>query len=208
MKRQGNKSQQTNARHLITIQYRIMVSDNEGGFTENWYERKNVWAEICPIMAKQVFEYASINVHATHRIKILGNLNFQTNTKYENDTWQLIWSGILGTNIQIHYQIDSGSWIEIEASTLNDGLYDWVIPTAAIGRHVIVRVMHLTDTTSYVLTEPYNIVSDDAVDGLPSEHDRIKWEVSNNSRIFEILTVENLQERNIQAVITCKEQRD
>lgn len=208
MKREGHKTQQTNARNVVTIRYRIMTSDNEGGYTETWYDRRNIWAEICPIMAKQKYEYASINVHASHRIKILGNLSFQTNTKYENDTWQISWSGILGVNVQIHYQIDGGSWVAIEASTLNDGLYDWIIPTAAIGRRVIVRVMHLTDTTSYILTDPYNIVEENAVDGLPNEYDQIIWTVNNTTRTFEILTVENLQERNIQAVITCLERRD
>lgn len=208
MKREGRKTQQTNAKHLVTIRYRIMVSDNEGGYTEEWFERRNVWAEICPIMASQKYEYASINVQATHRIKILGNLNFQTFTKYENDTWQITWSGIAGVNVQIHYQIDGGLWFEIEASTLNDGLYDWIIPTAAIGRRIIVRVMHLTDTTDYVLTDPYNIVEENAVDGLPKEYDQIIWTVSGTTRTFEILTVENLQERNIQAVITCLERRD
>ena len=208
MKREGQKSQQTNARNLVTIRYRQMVPDNEGGHTEVWYDRRDVWAEICPMMAKQIFEYASINVHATHRIKILGNLKFQTNTKYENAIWQITWSGILGANVQIHYQIDGGSWVEIEASTLNDGAYDWTIPAAAIGRRIVVRVMHLTDTDSFVLTDAYNIVAENAVDGLPEEYDQIVWEVGGNTRTFEILAVENLQERNIQAVITCRERRD
>lgn len=208
MRREGRKSQQTNARNLITIKYRVMVSDNEGGYIETWFDRRNIWAEICPITAKQLFEYASINVHATHRIKILGDLSFQTNTKYENDIWSISWSGIAGTNVKIHYSIDSGLWVEIEANTLNDGLYDWTIPTAAIGRRVVVRVSHLTDTTDYVLTDAYNIVEENAVDGLPDEYDKIEWTVNGKTRSFEIKSVENLQERDIQAVITCKEMRD
>lgn len=208
MKRQGTKTQQTNARNLVTIRYRVMVPDGEGGHNETWYDRRNVWAEICPIMAKQVFEYASINVHASHLIKILGNLNFQTNTKRENEIWPVTWSGILGANVQIHYQIDGGAWVEIESSVINSGSYDWTIPTAAIGRRVVVRVMHLTDTTSYSLTDAYNVVAENAVDGLPNEHDQITWTVAGETRTFEIKAVENLQERNIQAVITCLERRD
>lgn len=209
VKREGNKSQSTNARNLVTVRYRVMTPDGQGGFTESWYERRNVWAEICPMTSKQVFEYASVNVDATHRIKINGDLSFQTNTKYVADTWSISWSGIAGSDVQIHYQIDGGSWVEIIASTTNDGSYDWTIPVAAIGRRVIVRVMHLVDTTDYVLSNAYNIVAENAVDGLPKEYDQIIWTIGiDTQRTFEIKTVDNLQERDIQAVVTCKERRD
>jgi head-tail adaptor len=208
MKRQGTRTQSTNARNLVTIRYRVMTPDGEGGHTETWYDRQNVWAEICPIMARQVYEYAAINVQATHRIKILGNLSFQTNTKRESEVWAVTWSGILGATVKIHYQIDGGAWVEIEASVINSGSYAWTIPAAAIGRRVIVRVAHLTDADSYVLTDPYNVVASDAVDGLPAERDQIVWTVGTETRTFEIKTVENLQERGIQAVITCLERRD
>lgn len=208
MRRQGNKTQQTNARNIVTIRYRVMTPDNEGGHTETWFDRRNVWAEVCPMSAKQLFEYKSINVEATHRIKILGNLSFQKNTKRENELWNVTWSGLAGAEVKIDYQVDSGAWVSIETNTLNDGLYDWSIPTAAIGRQVVVRVAHLTDPTSYVLTEPYNVVAENAVDGLPQEYDQIIWTIAGNVRTFEILTVENMQERNIQAVITCLERRD
>lgn len=208
VRREGTRSQYTNARHLITIRYRSMTPDGEGGFTETWFDRPDIWAEICPIKAKQQFEYQSINVEATHLIKIAGNLDFQDNTKYVNNTWTITWSGIAGVNIQIHYQIDNGAWVEITASETNDGSYDWLIPVAAIGKRVVVRVMHLTDTTSYVLTDHYNIVAENAVDGLPNEHDQIQWTINNITRTFEILTVENFQERDIMAVITCLERRD
>lgn len=209
MKREGKKSQATNARNLITIRYRVMTPDNQGGFIETWYDRSNIWAEICPMTSKQVFEYASVNVDATHRIKINGDLTFQTNTKRVADIWSISWSGIAGTDVQIHYQIDGGSWIEITASTTNDGSYDWTIPIAAIGRQVIVRVMHLIDTTDYVLTDAYNIVAENAIDGLPKEYDQIIWTIGlSKQRTFEIKTVDNIQERNIQAIITCKERRD
>lgn len=207
MKREGQKTQSSNAKHIVTIKYRTQVSDGEGGFNITWVNRYNVWAEICPISASQKFEYSSINVDATHRIKIYGNLTFQSNTKWVNDTWTITWSGILGTDIQIHYQIDGGSWVEISASETNSGTYDWTIPVGAIGRNIIVRIMHLTDTTSYVLTDPYNIVAEGTRDGLPDEKDQIEWTVNSVTRTFEILTVENMQERNRQAVLTCLEKR-
>ena len=209
MKREGDKSQATNSRNLVTIRYRSMVPDGQGGFVESWYERQNVWAEICPMTSRQIFEYSSVNVDATHRIKIAGNLSFQKNTKRVDSIWAISWSGIAGTDVQLHYQIDGGSWVEITASTTNDGSYNWTIPVAAIGRRVIVRVMHLTDTTDYVLSDNYNIVAGNAIDGLPNEYDQIIWTIGIPSqRTFEIKTVDNFQERNIQAIITCKERRD
>ena len=208
MKRQGTKTQQTNARHLITIRYRVMIPDGEGGHNETWYDRPDIWAEICPMMAKQVFEYSAINVHASHFIKILGNLTFQTNTKRENEVWPVTWSGILGANVQIHYSIDGGTWVGIESIVINSGSYNWTIPAAAIGRRVVVRVMHLLDLSSFVLSDAFNVVAENAVDGLPDEHDQIQWTIGSNTRTFEIKAVENLQERNIQAVITCLERRD
>lgn len=207
LSRLGQKTQSSNAKHKIMVKYRTQVSDGEGGFNITWVNRYNIWAEICPMSASQRFEYSSVNVDASHRIKILGNLDFQDNTKYVNDSWSITWSGILGANIQIHYQIDGGSWVEIEANETNDGSYDWTIPIAAIGKNIIVRVMHLTDTSSYVLTDPYNIVAENSRDGLPAEADQIEWTLGNNTRTFEILTVENIQERNVQAVLTCLEKR-
>jgi SPP1 family predicted phage head-tail adaptor len=209
VKREGAKSQSTNARNLITIRYRTMISDNQGGFTETWYDRCNVWAEICPMTSKQIFEYASVNVDATHRIKINGDLYFQSNTKRVADIWSISWTGIAGTDVQIHYQIDGGSWVEIIASTSNDGSYDWTIPIAAIGRRVIVRVMHLVDITDFVLSDAYNVVAQNAVDGLPNEYDQIIWSIGvPKQRTFEIKSVDNLQEMGVQAIITCKERRD
>lgn len=208
--REGKKTQQTNARHLVTIRYRQMQPDGEGGHVETWYDRRNVWAEIAPFWAKQRFEYKSINVHATHHIKILGNLDFQTRTKRVGDNWEITWSGISGANVKIEYEVTTvpGVWTEIIASTLNDGSYIWEIPASVVDSRIRVQVTSLTDPLDYIFTYPYNIVAADAVDGLPAEHDQIVWTVGTKTRTFEILAVENIQERNIQAMITCNEMRD
>lgn len=205
--RQSTASYQTVAKHLITIKYKSVVADGQGGFDITWIPRPNIWAEIAPLTARQKFEYESINVWATHKIKIRGNLTFQSNTKRVDDIWTVTWSGILGTDIQLHYKIDEGSWVLISALEPNTGTYDWTIPVAAIGTNIVVRVMHLTDTDSYVLTDPYNIVAADAVDGLPNEYDEIDWTINGNTRTFEIMTVENIEERGVVAIITCKERR-
>lgn len=207
MRREGKNTASSNAKHLITIQYAVKTSDGEGGFTTSWTSRPNVWAEICPISASQNFDYKSVNVDATHRIKIRGNLSLQSNTKFVNQIWAITWSGISGTNIKLHYQIDGGNWVQISASETNDGSYSWSIPVGAIGKNVVVRVMHSTDSTIYVLTDPYNVVAAGTVSGLPSEHDQIVWTVNGVSRTFEVLFGENMQERNIEYIITCKERR-
>lgn len=207
MRREGNKSRATNNRNLITIRYKTVVSDGEGGFDVTWNSRPNIWAEICAISASQKFEYESLNVEATHRVKIYGNLTFQDNTKYVADIWSQSWTGITGTNVQIDYMIEEGSWTSISASEPNSGSYDWTIPAGAIGRNVIVRIMGIDDPLETSLTDPFNIVAAGTIDGLPDEHDQIDWTINGRTRTFDILTVENMQERDIQVVITCKEYR-
>lgn len=208
--REGKKTQQTNARHLVTIRYRKMVPDGEGGHKEIWYDRRNVWAEIAPFWAKQKFEYKSINVHATHRIKILGNLDFQSNTKRVGNEWEITWTGITGASVKIEYEktTNPGILTEIIPSTINDGNYFWEIPAGVVDNRLRIKITSLIDADDFVFTNPFNIVAADAVDGLPKEYDQIVWIVNNNTRIFEIIAVENIQERNIQAIITCNEMRD
>jgi len=73
--REGRKSLATELRHYITVQYLSKLSDGEGGYVESWYDRKNIAAAIYPIRADQLFEYRSINVEATHIIKIRGKID-------------------------------------------------------------------------------------------------------------------------------------
>lgn len=208
MKREGKKTASSNAIHSITIQYRTQTSDGEGGFNYSWFNRPNIWAEISPISAKQKFEYASINVKATHRIKVNGNLTLQSNTKRVSDNWSINYTGISGPIVDVYYRIEYHEWQLISASEINTGLFNWVIPLAAIGKRVAVRVRDIADVESYYITGQYNIVPADIRDGIPSEHDRIMWTLNGTVREFEILTVENIQERDIQLVITCVERRD
>lgn len=73
--REGRKSLATELRHYITIQYLSKLSDGEGGYVESWHSRSNIAAAIYPIRAEQLFEYRSINVQATHIIKIRGKID-------------------------------------------------------------------------------------------------------------------------------------
>jgi SPP1 family predicted phage head-tail adaptor len=116
MDRQGKKSNATEMRHYIVIQSNTSTTDEEGGFTENWSDGETVAAAIYPISAQQQFNFKSVNVDATHYIKIRGEITI-------------------------------------------------------------------------------------------AEADRIKFENEGLTRYFEILTIENIQERDIEKFITCKETR-
>lgn len=72
MDRQGKKSDATEMRHYVVIQYKASTTDEEGGFTETWADGDTISAAIYPIKAIQQFQYKSINVDATHFIKIRG----------------------------------------------------------------------------------------------------------------------------------------
>jgi SPP1 family predicted phage head-tail adaptor len=116
MDRQGRKTDATEMRHYIVIQSKTSTTDEEGGFTETWADGDTVSAAIYPIRAQQQYEYRSINVDATHFIKIRGEI-------------------------------------------------------------------------------------------IVSEENRIKFKVGATTRYFEILTIENIQERGIMKFITCLERR-
>lgn len=70
--RESNKNLASRAKHLIWIQEKIQTADGEGGFNDVWTNVKQLWAEVSPIQAKQVFQYRSISVDASHFVKIRG----------------------------------------------------------------------------------------------------------------------------------------
>jgi len=61
----------------IVIQKTIEEHDSDGGLTESWEDVKKCWAEIKPLGGKQVFEYRSLNVKASHRIKVRANIEVE-----------------------------------------------------------------------------------------------------------------------------------
>lgn len=58
-----------------------------------------------------------------------------------------------------------------------------------------------------VYTDRFDIVNNLALDGVPDEDYRIKMADEDDFVYFEILTTENIQERGIVTVLTCKELR-
>lgn len=59
----------------ITIQSKVETDDGEGGVTETWTDVLECWAQVQPFGGKQVYEYRSLNVKATHRIKVRGEID-------------------------------------------------------------------------------------------------------------------------------------
>lgn len=72
MERQSKKSLSTRKRYPIWIQEKQTVPNGEGGFAESWIDKNQVWAAVDPIQARQVFQYRSIDVEATHLIRVDG----------------------------------------------------------------------------------------------------------------------------------------
>ena len=72
LSRQGKKTLASEANHLVWIQTSVRVADGEGGQTKAWTDTLQTWASVSPIQARQRFEYESVNVHATHLLRIRG----------------------------------------------------------------------------------------------------------------------------------------
>jgi SPP1 family predicted phage head-tail adaptor len=72
IQREGKKTLSTELKKRVQIQTKASVSDGEGGFTDTYTTSATVWAGISPIRATQQAEYKSINVDATHLVKLRG----------------------------------------------------------------------------------------------------------------------------------------
>lgn len=140
MNRIGKKTLSTECRHPVTFQQNHPVPDGGSGYNDAWVNFLPAWAAIYPYRAEQVFNFRSINVEATHLVKTRGYLQLTTKTKWAGQIWNVTWSGVGGITVQIHYQINGGSFVLISASEPNTGLYQWTIPDEAVGKNVKVRV--------------------------------------------------------------------
>ena len=74
LQRQGKKTLASEMKHWISIQAKTSVPDGEGGHTDTWATSASCWAAVSPIQARQQFEYKSVNVDASHLIKVRGNV--------------------------------------------------------------------------------------------------------------------------------------
>jgi SPP1 family predicted phage head-tail adaptor len=70
--RETKKSQASQAQHYIYIQTLVSTTDEEGGFSEQWANGSAIPAAVIPLQARQVMQYKSINVNATHIVKVRG----------------------------------------------------------------------------------------------------------------------------------------
>jgi len=61
-------------RHKIFIQGKTPIPDGEGGFIEDWGDLRQAWAKVEAIQARQRYQFQSVNVEATHRITVRGEV--------------------------------------------------------------------------------------------------------------------------------------
>lgn len=92
LKRQGRKTLATEARHRVTIQRQTSTTDGDGGFDQSWTELTQCFAAIYPIKAQQRFEYKSLDVDATHIIKIRGLIDLEELDRviYSSRTFEIL----------------------------------------------------------------------------------------------------------------------
>jgi head-tail adaptor len=72
--RQIKKTSATVMRHYVEIQSATRASDAEGGVSNTWATSSYTFASIDPIQARQQYLYNSVNVDATHLIKMRGGV--------------------------------------------------------------------------------------------------------------------------------------
>lgn len=196
----------SSANRRVVFQQPYSVSDGGGGFSIESLNYIRRWASVEPIKAIQVAEYRGLNVEATHHFKTRGHLVTPTNFYKQGATWPVEWNSDLldSSNVKIYYKIGDGDIVGISESEENTGSYSWTIPEEAIGESVVVRVVNHDDTTEYIDSGCYLIVDSRIEDREVIESDRILFD----SRSFEILTIEDLREKEFCKFITCKELRD
>lgn len=54
----------------ITLQYKTIVPDGMGGFTNSWNDAGTVWAALWPTSAKEIIQANSTAMVVSHRIRI------------------------------------------------------------------------------------------------------------------------------------------
>lgn len=81
IKRYGNKKSVSEFRHRIALRNNIQTRNPDGSINITKIVSKECWAAIYPISSKQVFEYKSINIEASHLIKIRGKIEISENTQ-------------------------------------------------------------------------------------------------------------------------------
>lgn len=204
MERQLKKTAATQLMKRVWFQQPIKTRDGIGGLTTVFTNCIPQWAAILPMSADQRMNYRSVNVDTTHILKTRGYLTRPTNTKFVGSTWAITWTSFTDcTTVKIDYSVNGGSLVSITASTTNDGSYNWTIPVEALGDRVYIRVTDNQHAAIYYETEQFLVLPVTVTATTVDE----SFQVAYGTRIFEIMTIEDLQERNFTKIITCKERR-
>lgn len=85
VEREIRKQLVTLLRHRVDIQTATRSSDGEGGVATTWTTtQSDIPAAVDPIQARQQYQYKSVNVDATHFIKMRGEI---TVTEKQQIVW-------------------------------------------------------------------------------------------------------------------------
>jgi len=71
------KSLASRSRHYVDFQSKTETPDGEGGFTEVWADisgATQIPCEILPIRAERIAEMRSLNIEATHYLRVRSNI--------------------------------------------------------------------------------------------------------------------------------------
>lgn len=63
--------------HRIALQKVTKTKDEEGNFNDVWATVQTCWARVKPMSSKQKTEYKSVEVEATHLIKVRGSITVE-----------------------------------------------------------------------------------------------------------------------------------
>jgi hypothetical protein len=92
----------------------------------------------------------------------------------------------------------------VESANATDSCSATVVFAASIVENAnAIDICSSSDVVASYSTDPYLIVASTIIDRVVNETDVIKF----GTRSFEILTIENVQERNFETFISCKERR-
>jgi len=99
---------------------------------------------------------ASLDVNVTIGLRLTAPSGGETWAEQSTLTITWDYSGDVGNNVSLHYSLDGGTtWLEITASTLNDGSHDWTLPNL-LESVATCRIKVASTTTSFSDTSEAN----------------------------------------------------
>jgi head-tail adaptor len=99
--REAKKALASQMQHYVYIQTRTRTSDGEGGYTDTWTTTSSaIPAAISPIQARQLYQFRSIDVDATHLIRMRGRTTIDDSGIYQILFGERVFEVLTVENIQ------------------------------------------------------------------------------------------------------------